>query len=262
MTRICPGLIPETCRAPFSSMDTLAALLAPLAPTNSFLSLLDLTLLRPILAQKGGIRFLTALLSPAETRLFASFTYPKRRLEWLGGRLAAKHGLSRLLASSLTYYRDYSLVPNAHGRPHLDPPSNQEHAPAISISHSRGYAAALVITTAGGCGIDIQQKTGQLVKVQERFTSREELAILDRIPDPITRLGMIWTAKEAVKKYLLSDHPAFFGTIRLTEITSTETESIWTVRCEVTAQNKTLASVRIAEFDDYLIACTAGEVHA
>ena len=265
MTRICPGSIPQDCQGLFSTMEALAARFAPLALKGGHLSLLDLSGLRPLLEQETGLNFLISLLSPAEACLLAGFTYPKRRLEWLGGRLAAKHCLSRLSPSeqsAQSFYCDYSFLPDAFGRPVFDPPSDGgTTVPAISISHSRGYAAALVTTTKT-CGIDIQLKTEQLVTVQERFASADELALLQGVPALLTRLGIIWTAKEAVKKCLLSDQSTFFGTISLREIAYESNEASWTVCCQVTGRVRAAASVRIAKFGDYLIACTEGDHYA
>ena len=265
MTRICPELIPQECQGLFATMEALAARFAFLAPKSGHLSFLDLARLRPLMEQDAGLRFLTSLLSPAEACLWAGFTYPKRRLEWLGGRLAAKHCFSRLSSSEQTapsFYCDYSILPDAHGRPALDMTSNRVvTVPALSISHSREYACALVAAT-GACGIDIQLKTEQLATVQERFASAGELALLHQIPAPLTRLGLIWTAKEAVKKCRLSDQPTFFGTISLTEISYESKEAIWTAYCQVTGRVRTTSVVRIAEFGDYLIACTLGEQYA
>lgn len=265
MTRICPGLIPQDGQALFAAMDALTARFASLAPRGGHLALLDLARLHPLLEQETGLCFLTSLLSPAEACLWAGFTYPKRRAEWLGGRLAAKHCFSRLALSEQTapsFYGDYSILPDAHGRPALDRPRCRgAGVPAVSISHSRGYACALVAAT-GACGIDIQLTTAQLATVQERFASAEELAVLRLIPAPLTRLGLIWTAKEAVKKCQLADQPVFFGTISLTDIACEPKEAIWTACCQVTGPVRTTVVVRIAEFGDYLIACTLGEPYA
>jgi phosphopantetheinyl transferase len=211
-----------------------------------------------------GLRALTTLLSPDEARLLRGFTYPKRRLEWLGGRLAAKHGLSGLLLTEpapACRYRDLSLLPDASGRPVLHDFQPQGPIPAVSISHSRDYAAALVVAT-GDCGIDIQHKSAQLAKVQERFAAAEELALLHGIDDPHTRLGLLWTAKEAVKKCLLADQPTFFGRISLAGMTHQSEEAIWRAECRVTGPGECAVSVRIAAFGDYLIACTAGVGYA
>jgi phosphopantetheinyl transferase len=245
-------------------MDQLAERFSALAPAGGHLSLINLTLLRALLEQGECLEFLTSLLSHDETRVFAGFTYPKRTVEWLGGRITAKHSLCRLAtagAIACLTYRDYSLLPDEHGRPCLAAPSDLEPAPAISISHSHGYAVALTSTT-GTCGIDIQLKSARLATVQERFTSEKELALLRTIADPLTRLGILWTAKEAIKKSLLYNQATFFGTIRISDTSYQATESIWEINCSVDSPIKRTASVRIVEFGDYIIACTTGENHA
>ncbi len=264
MTSICPKYIPKTCQPLFTGMDRSAARWHPLAPAHCRLALLDLDTLQPLIEQAEALSFLTTLLSPAETALFRRFRYAKRRLEWLGGRLAAKHCLHELLnevASGPQLYDTYSILPDTHGRPHLAKPLTEYPAASISISHSRGYAAALVHQR-GDCGIDIQLKTPKLASVQERFTSDEELRLLHPITDHLTRLGLLWAAKEAIKKCLLADHPSFFGTIKLTNAKYEPSERIWTVQCRLTHPAAHSATVRIAEHDEYLIACASGEPNA
>ena len=257
MTTICPEMIPQNYLEIFSSMDAFSVRFAALPPEGGQISLLDLTQLRPLMEQEAGLKFLTSLLSPDEARLFAGFTYPKRRLEWLGGRLTAKHCLNRLPTLQKTapfFYRDYALLPDGHGRPTLAPPPDLKKIPALSISHSRNYAAALA-TPDGACGIDIQQKSAQLTRVQERFASEKELALPDQPASLLTRLGLIWTAKETVKKCLLSDQSTFFGTINLTKITYEPKSAIWTADCQVLDGTGLSAVVRIVEFEEYLLAC-------
>ena len=264
MTSICPGSLPKTCQPLFTDMDRLATRRQPLAPGPCRLALLDLHMLHPLIEQAETLGYLTTLLSPAELELFRRFSYAKRRLEWLGGRLVAKHCLRGLLCnigSEPFRYQEYSLLPDAVGRPVLEQPLPQYPAASVSISHSRGYAAAL-LHPSGDCGIDIQQITPQLASVQERFASDDELHLFGPLAAHLTRLGLLWTAKEAVKKCLLSDHPSFFGTIKLTEVHYEPNEAIWTARCRLTHSAALSATVRIAEQGEYLIACAAGEPHA
>lgn len=259
MTRIGPELPAKTCQDLLAGMGAIPTQFPALAVDIGPLSLLDLNDLRPLITSARAITDLTALLSPEEARLLAGFTYPKRRLEWLGGRLAAKHGLSRLGAagSPPAPWSGWSILPDPIGRPSL----GQGATATVSISHSQGYAAALV-TTAGSCGIDIQQKSPQLIKVQERFVAPEELALAAGVGDLVTRLALLWTAKEAVKKCLLADQPTFFGRIRLIGLAPLGEQALWQAFCRVDDQRSTTAAVRIAEVGDYLIACTGGAPRA
>ena len=264
MTSICPESVLKTWQPLFASMDSLAACWPALAPPESRLAVLDLDVLRPLIEQADSCKLLAPLLSPAERALFLQFKYPKRRLEWLGGRLAAKHCLHQLLrghALEPPSYSDYPLLPDAHGRPRLELPQARCPALAVSISHSRGYAAALACRK-GPCGIDIQQATRTLVSVRERFASEEELDLIDPLTAPLTRLGLLWSAKEAVKKCLLADHPSFFGSIRLTEVRRASDAPLWIARCGLTQGPTLSATVRIAERDGYLLACATGDADA
>jgi phosphopantetheinyl transferase len=245
-------------------MDNLTARWPMLAPPHCRLTLVDLDLLRPLIEQAAALEFLTALLSPSECALFGQFKYPKRRLEWLGGRLAAKHCLHQMLdghASEPCLYNEYSLLPDAHGRPRLEHPPASAPAVSVSISHSRGFAAALACR-AGDCGVDVQQTTPKLASVQERFATEEELRLIDPMIPLLTRLGLLWVAKESVKKCLLADHPSFFGTIRVVKLEYEPTEAIWTARCRLTQPAAQSAAVRIAELGEHLIACATGEPYA
>jgi len=264
MTSICPPSVPKTCQSLFLTMDALAARWQILAPSSCCLALLDLDLLRPLIEEAAALEWLTALLSPAEYALFRRFNYAKRRLEWLGGRLAAKHCLHRLGdgdGSSSFSYRKYSLLPDAHGRPKLEHPFAGCPIGSVSISHSRGYAAALACR-AGDCGIDIQEITPRLAAVQERFATEEELGLIDPMVAPLTRLGLLWVTKEAVKKCLLADHPSFFGAIRLDEVHFEPGRGFWTARCRLTQPVAQSATVRMAELGGHLIACATGNTDA
>ncbi len=98
--------------------------------------------------------------------------------------------------------------------------------------------------------------------VQERFAAEEEVSLVHRVRDLLTRLAIIWTAREAVKKCLLFDQATFFGTISLEEFSYEPKEALWTAYCRVKGRTGTTASVRMAEFGDYLIACTEGDPDA
>lgn len=260
MTSICPETTLKTHDLLVSHPDGVAERLRTLSPAHCRLALLDLSLLSPLIERPGE---LAPLLSPAENDLFHQFRSPKRRLEWLGGRLAAKHCLHRLLApaTSLLSFQQYSILPDSHGRPSLESAPSGRPAASVSISHSRGYAAALACQV-GSCGIDIQHLTPQLATVAERFARVEELDLIDSRLAPLTRLGLIWTAKEAVKKCLLADYPSFFGMIRLTRVERDREASLWTALCQVSQPAVMTATVRITEIGDHLVACTTGGAHA
>ena len=185
----------------------------------------------------------------------------KRKLEWLGGRLACKYCLA-LLANTgnkpdLACFRDLAILPDEHGRPRTTSDPKAGSASSISISHSHRFAAALAVCR-GPCGLDIQQPTTKLFKVQERFATDEEVVRMEILANPLVRLTALWTIKEAIKKGLLHDQPTFLGRIRLTAFTATRVPALWMAQCLIADDAATTIMVRVAEIDGYLIACIEG----
>ena len=80
------------------------------------------------------------------------------------------------------------LIADCHGN---------EIAVAVTISHSRHYAA--IATAPPGCraGIDIEEQRDQIGRVAPRVLSAEELAHYSALPDGLLRA---WTLKEALFK--------------------------------------------------------------
>lgn len=171
------------------------------------LTVIDLARLQAELLPPGHSVSEVYLHRTEQVRL-ASFGFAKRQLEWLGGRLAAKHAALSLLAREagpLPGYRELAVEPDAAGRPYLaDQGGTNASLPAISISHSHGYAGALAVW-GPSCGLDLQLVTPRVLTVQERFASREEVAILHTSPyletlGEAARLTLLWSAKEALRK--------------------------------------------------------------
>ncbi len=150
------------------------------------------------------------------------YTFEKRRSEWFLGRICAKQSVIDLLSSSRAeplLPRDISIEVSASGRPYLSLPKTHDvdGLPDISISHSHDK----VIAIAGncGCGVDIQLLTDTLYKVKDRFCSEADLALLaSTSEDELVQLGMLWVAKEAIRKCLSDPHPTGFLDMHLESI--------------------------------------------
>ena len=165
-----------------------------------------------------------SFLNSEERRIVEGYTLPKRRMEWLAGRLCVKEAL-------LAYWQTFTDHPALSatdiqidyapsGRPYVktDPdPSPFRHD--ISISHSDAFGVA---AAAGEqCGIDIQRTTDTLIKVQSQYCSPGEVAYLAEVlpDDSVTAgLGLLWTCKEAIKKANISSTPMGFLTLKLTRL--------------------------------------------
>ena len=157
------------------------------------------------------------------------YTFEKRRNEWFLGRICAKQStidlLERLGLDSVDPL-DITINAGSTGRPYLQLPklNKLEQLPDISISHSHDK----VIGLAGNCrcGIDIQLLTDTLFKVKDRFCSEPELALLtETSEDELVQLGLLWVAKEAIRKSLERTRPAGFLSMQLSEVR--QEESYW-----------------------------------
>jgi phosphopantetheinyl transferase (holo-ACP synthase) len=223
------------------------------------LSLVDLLNLKQML-EEGDCR-ITSLLSAAELQLYSKFSYAKRRLEWLGGRLAAKDALTCLLGDpSVFRCRDLSVLPDSHGRPVVSASVPLPWKPGLSLSHSTDYAVALACRE-GLCGVDIQFCSERLQSVRERFTTDVEMALFAENVPELPRLAVLWTAKEAVKKCFFADQPTFFGRMQVRCIREPDAGG-WEVECQLNHGECPRIPVIVTQLEKHFLAWVTGGAHA
>lgn len=167
---------------------------------------------------------LTTILSATEQAHYHAFRHPKRKQEWLGGRIAAKAAVAILLASGGATPALATLVigAEASGKPRLAVPDIPRTV-HLSISHSHDQAAAMA--SFQPCGIDLQLVTPAVVRVRERFATPAEEALLAAglaNQSAMLRLTMLWAAKEALRKLvplspLLAFHDAVLTGVHRTD---------------------------------------------
>ncbi|NLZ17239.1 MAG: hypothetical protein GX087_05845 [Desulfobulbaceae bacterium] len=193
-----------------------------IAPRKVKLAVLRLDLLNTLYTLPGFEAALRSqrILHQAELKRLFSFPQGKRRLEWLGGRLAAKFALQCYCfppAREIKFEPAKVTISNdSHGRPFLNwvgvSPWCYPQVPFLSITHSGRFAAAMVANTP--CGLDLQEIVDKLQRLQTRFASPAEMA-LGSTYDELIWLGMLWVAKEAVKKCCYADQPTFMDRIQV-----------------------------------------------
>ena len=203
-------------------------------------------------------------LDEKEWCILAAFKLPKRRSQWLTGRLCAKQAITGYCRKYHPHIPEPSentlFIRNTpNGRPELE----AQHLPTelqnldISISHSGDYAAALVSDIF--CGIDIQKRSETLNRVRDRFCRSGEGNILqDHLPtfDQLWQLTLLWAAKEAAKKTLSSIRMPGFLDFILThlEVIDAGIFLIHFRRNAGTAHQPTSVPVAVTVFDDYALA--------
>jgi len=186
------------------------------------LTLVDLEQLGKVVADEILVNKIVTLLAPGEKTIFDAFSYPKRRVEWLGGRIAAK-AAAMILAGEKTDVDRFSLfaiLPARNGSPELSCPAPADRRVSVSISHSEQFATAMA-ALASGCGVDIQKISDRTRKVLSRFAEPKEVSLLaDKMPELDSRqqLTLLWSVKEAVKKTFLRNQPAIFQGVSLENV--------------------------------------------
>jgi 4'-phosphopantetheinyl transferase EntD len=139
-----------------------------------------------------------------ELRALQSYKLPKRRREFLGGRICAKLALGRHRPELVLPPQQIEIVSAPSGQPLLNlPPVAIPDRLHLSISHGGELVGAVVAN--GHCGLDLQPIRDNLVRVREKYCLPEEERLLQSslaALDEQRRLGLLWTAKEAVKKAL------------------------------------------------------------
>ncbi len=222
------------------------------------ITLVNLNDLEKALQDEHSFHYLLSLLSSDENELFSTFTYPKRRREWLGGRLAGKSAVLKLLQIKSTpeMLKTLTILPTENGSPRL---SSSIHAPdqlpSLSISHSDRFAVAMA-SKAESCGIDIQKISKKTERVVDRFCEPGELQLLkDRIPQlkAQERLTLLWSAKEALKKALLYDQPVIFQGVTLKSI---DADQYFTLHLQFPGDRNRPAKVTVVMLEDCMLAYT------
>ena len=135
---------------------------------------------------------LTRLLSDLEQQRFARLPVRKRQIEWLAGRLAAKHALQRLVGIP-HWPRQFSVSSDAAGRPSFD-------IARLSISHSRREAVA--VAAHGPVGIDTETFDAVRADSLSLLLGPEEVLSVrhDWGCDAQVARTLLWCLKEALFK--------------------------------------------------------------
>lgn len=104
-----------------------------------------------------------------------------------------------LIQEALSLPSPPELAHHTSGAPFL--PQHPEKS--ISISHAEGVVVVLLAPSAYRLGVDVERKRPQLLRVQTKYLHDDELPmLLPCIPDELTALTLLWSAKEALFKLL------------------------------------------------------------
>ena len=136
--------------------------------------------------------------APAYAPLLPARADGRRQAQWLAGRLLVQ----RLLAA--TSQPRAALRNDENGRPFLAGPA----PPAVSLSHSGEWVAALLAPPGTALGIDVEVVRDKAQRIAHKFLNEQELAGLERIMLPAATpatappelFSLLWSAKETLYK--------------------------------------------------------------
>ena len=139
--------------------------------------------------------------APAYASLLPARAAGPRQAQWLAGRRLVQQ-LLRAAAPG----RPLPLLQNeASGRPFLVGPGP---VPAVSLSHSGEWVAALLAAPGAAVGIDVEAVRDKAQRLARKFLTDEELTVTEHLTAPTAAFAtapaelfsLLWSAKETLYK--------------------------------------------------------------
>ena len=112
-------------------------------------------------------------------------------------------------------YTDADLIYDEFGKPHL------KNGKFISITHSFTFSA-IIVSDKFHVGIDIEKQREKILKIAHKFTPFEEYKTIANVDALISKLTIVWGAKESLykiygKKILLFLHHIYIEDFKFTD---------------------------------------------
>ena len=133
---------------------------------------------------------------------------PKRRKEWIAGRIIMRRALTRLISNNgNAQYKDklIRILSDDLGKPTVSfsDDSDSEFA-AVTVSHSNGLVMGSAVATEAfqGIGIDIEKVEKRSQGWGSDYFSDSEIELANGSEDRARQLTRIWSLKEASLKAL------------------------------------------------------------
>lgn len=120
-------------------------------------------------------------------------TNNSKRLNSMKSELHQKGFLSIRHLLKETGYADADVVYDEFGKPHL------KDGKFISITHSFNFTA-IIISDDLQVGIDIEKQREKILKIAHKFTPFEEYKTIANVDALISKLTIVWGAKESLYK--------------------------------------------------------------
>jgi phosphopantetheinyl transferase len=145
------------------------------------------------------------------------------RLNSMKSELHQKGFLSIRHLLNLAGYTDTDLLYDEFGKPHL------KDGKFISITHSFTFTA-IIVSDDAPVGIDIEKQREKILKIAHKFTPFEEYKTIANVDALISKLTIVWGAKESLYKIYGKKKLRFLHHIYIEDFNFVDKKTIGSIR--------------------------------
>jgi phosphopantetheinyl transferase len=138
-------------------------------------------------------------------------------------------------------YEDADVYYDVFGKPHLKDKNY------ISITHSFSFTA-IIISENNPVGIDIEKQRDKIVKIAHKFTPIEEYNTIANHEALVSKLTVVWGAKESLYKIYGKKKLRFLHHIYIEDFSFTENQTTGVIKYEGHVSNH---SIHFFEFEGF-----------
>tara|TARA_R110002073_G_scaffold108336_5_gene243473 strand:+ start:45391 stop:46017 length:627 start_codon:yes stop_codon:yes gene_type:complete len=138
-------------------------------------------------------------------------------------------------------YTDADLYYDEFGKPHL---KDGNH---ISITHSFTFSA-IVISSKNSVGIDIEKQRDKIVRIAHKFTPFEEYKTIANHDALVSKLTIVWGAKESLYKIYGKKKLLFLHHIHIEDFKFTDEKTTGIIKYEGHVSNH---AIHFLEFEGF-----------
>ena len=163
------------------------------------------------------------------------------RLESMKSLLHQKGFLSIRQLLKIVGYIDADVYYDTFGKPHLKDGSS------ISITHSYTFTA-IIISKRDVVGIDIEKQRDKIVRIAHKFTPIEEYKTIANHDALVSKLTIVWGAKESLYKIYGKKKIRFLHHIYVEDFSFKDNKTSAVIKYEGQVSNH---SIHFLEFDGF-----------
>ena len=167
--------------------------------------------------------------------------YSKQRLASMKSELHQKGFLSIRHLLKEFNIQDTDLQYDEFGKPHL------KDGRFISMTHSFNFTA-VIVSKEKKVGFAIEKQRDKILKIAHKFTSIEEYKTIANVAALISKLTIVWGAKESLYKIYGKKKLLFLHHIYIEDFNFEDEKTTGTIRFEGT---ETTYEIEFLEFEDF-----------